>query len=368
MQEIVITVSQLGNYIKQIFDAEEMLYNISVKGEISGLKTIRGISYFDLKDEFCILPCICFESSKCLLIKNGDNIIVKGTPKFYVKGGKLSFIVNNVSFLGQGDLYQKFLETKNRLQKEGLFDESRKKPFPSSIKRIGVITSETGAVIEDIITISKRRNPFIDLVVYPVKVQGDGSDFEVSEGIEFFEDYNVDIIIIARGGGSFEDLNCFNSEVLARKVVSSNKFIISAIGHETDYTILDFVADLRAPTPSAAAELAVEDILVKKTNLINKAKKLILTGENILANKIYEINVKKIKLNKIIDLVLQNFKHALSLKSAKLDNLSPEKILKMGYVKINKNNKTIISKKQLNKDDKINICFLDGCVSAKVLE
>ena len=367
MQEIIISVGQLGNYIKQIFDAEEMLYDISVKGEISGFRIFRNIAYFDLKDEICVMPCVCFNGNDYSSIRNGDSVVVRGTPRFYVKGGRLSFNVNKISPAGQGDLFLKYLRLKEQLEKEGLFALDIKKPLPKTIKRIGVISSPTGAVIEDIINVATRRNPSIDIVLYPSKVQGAGADREVIKGIDFFENYDVDLIIVARGGGSFEDLDCFNSEDLARRVFACNKVIISAIGHETDYTILDFVADLRAPTPSASAELAVEDFIYKKTIFNNKVKKFITLGLNIINQKKHNLDYKLLKLSNAVENKLEDTKFYLSLIETKLEKLNPNNILKMGYAKISKNKMPITSKNQLHKEDKIEIVLKDGVVLAEIL-
>ena len=234
MEQKAISVSQLSGYIKGIFEAEELLHNIMVYGEISGLSILRGNAYFSLKDEEAILSCVFFGADEKNL-KNGDLVVVTGTPRYYVKGGKLNFNVYKVEPFGVGELFKKFLETKERLAKEGFFDEDRKKEIPKDIKRIGVVTSEMGAVIQDIINVTTRRNKSIDIVLYPARVQGDGADKDIIEGIKFFENYNVDVIIVARGGGSFEDLMPFNSEELARVVFECTKPLISAVGHDRLY-------------------------------------------------------------------------------------------------------------------------------------
>ena len=272
MEEKAISVTQISTYFKQIFDAEELLQNISVFGEVSDFSLSRGVAYFSLKDENALLSCVCFGADNLVSVRNGDKVIVRGTPKYYVKGGKLNFNVNKIAPFGTGNLFEQFLKLKQDLENEGLFDDKNKKTIsPQNIKRIGVVTSETGAVIQDIINVVTRRNPFVDIVLYPVKVQGYNAELDIVKGINFFSDYpNVNAIIVARGGGSLEDLKPFNSEIVARAVFACTKPLISAVGHETDFTIIDFVSDLRAPTPSVAAELITENVAYKKQNLIDK--------------------------------------------------------------------------------------------------
>lgn len=373
MEEIIISVSQLNTYIKQIFEAEELLFNISVKGEISGLKVpSKELAFFDLKDENSLIHCVCFEESVFKFFKNGDLVVARGTPKFYPKGGRLDFNVNKITHFGQGDLYLKFLQLKEKLTDEGLFDSKHKKNLPENIKRIGVITSETGAVIEDIINVATRRNPSVDIVIFPAKVQGIGAETEIVKGIEFFSEYNVDVIIIARGGGSFEDLNVFNSEIIARSAFKCPKPLVSAIGHETDFTILDFVADVRAPTPSAAAELVVSDIKEKHLIFKHQSMKLnTLMNSHILKFK----NQLQFKQNFFLNNMknsINEFKYELSLKKAILEKLNPNKILKAGYAKVSKYDKlsgkdcTITSVNQVAVGDIIEINFYDGKVKGEI--
>ncbi|MDD4815802.1 MAG: exodeoxyribonuclease VII large subunit [Clostridia bacterium] len=366
MQEKTITVTQLTSYIKQIFEAEELLFNISVIGEVSGFKIVRGIAYFDLKDDNALISCVCFDGEKYKQTQNGDSVVAKGTPNFYAKGGRLNFNVNKIMPYGKGDLFLKFLQLKETLEKEGLFDNKHKKPVPQSVKRIGVITSQTGAVIEDIINVATRRNPAVDIVLFPAKVQGSGADIEIVKGIDFFENYNVDVIIIARGGGSMEDLNIFNSELLARRVFECKKFVVSAVGHETDFTILDFVADLRAPTPSASAELIVENVQDKKNIFLKQFARLKSSFENF--GLVYKNLIDRYKTKILNNIEKQNgeYKYWLALKTSGLEKLNPNTILKMGYAKVSKENSVVISKNQLKIDDKIKIVFSDGEVGGRV--
>ncbi|MBQ3494521.1 MAG: exodeoxyribonuclease VII large subunit, partial [Clostridia bacterium] len=287
-----LTVTQVGTYIKQIFDAEEMLSYIRVIGEISGLSISKGVAYFVLKDENAQLQCVCFSPEK-FSFNNGDKVYATGTPKYYVKGGKLNFNVSKIEQAGLGELYINFLMLKQKLELLGYFDAANKKPIPKNIKRIGVVTSAEGAVIQDIINVRNRRNKNVDIVLYPVKVQGVGAEYEIKKGIEFFDNYDVDVVVVARGGGSLEDLMPFNTEVVAKAVFYANKPIVSAVGHETDFTICDFVADLRAPTPSVASELLCEDIQAKKQNVLSLLKRLNLAviknfrDNSVFVTKIY---------------------------------------------------------------------------------
>ena len=388
MVDNAISVTQLSNYIKSIFLAEEMLFDISVYGEISGLTFFRNIAYFNLKDENAILPCVCFDVTNfayCLV--EGKKVILKGTPNYYVKGGKLNFNVVSVKPFGDGELYQSYLNLKEKLKQDGLFDEKHKKVLPDNIKRIGVATSETGAVIHDIINVVSRRDPNIDIVLAPCKVQGDKADKEICNAVRLLECVNVDLIIIARGGGSFEDLNCFNSEELAYTIFNSQKFILSAVGHETDFTICDFVADMRAPTPSAAAELVSKNILEKKEKLAQLIKKISFNFSKI---KVLKEELKKLKIDmesnfntlmksktdnikkiasKFVEKII-NFEHEyqyqFGIYETNIKNRNPKKLLDLGYVKVEKENKLITSIQDIDLKEDINVIFSDGEIVATV--
>ena len=281
-----LSVTEVSNYVANVFEAEEMLHDISVRGEVSGFQIKSGIAYFSLKDSNCIISCIAFGAEKFGEIKNGDDVLAVGTVRYYAKGGRLNFNVYKLEPYGMGDIYKQFLLLKEKLEKEGLFDIKHKKPLPENIKTIGVVSSSTGAVIHDIIDVSTRRNPSINIKLFPAKVQGEGADLTIIDGLEYFENTDVEVVIVARGGGSYEDLQPFNSEALARKVYECNKVIVSAVGHETDYTIIDFVADLRAPTPSAAAEIVTQDVLVLRQNIENLRYDLVSNFENLVNKKL----------------------------------------------------------------------------------
>lgn len=249
------TVSQVAKFIFDVFEAETYLHNICIYGEVSGYKISQNHAYFTLKDENCQIQCSCFNYRKTYVPKDGETVIIKGSPNFYQKGGRLSFVVDFIEPRGKGDLFLKIEELKRKLKEEGLFEETYKKSIPTYCKTVGVVTSKTGAVIRDINTTIRRYNKSIDIILYDAKVQGVGAVEEMIDGITALDKLNLDAIIIARGGGSVEDLMPFNDERLARAIFNAVTPIISAVGHETDFTICDFVADKRSATPTAAAEL-----------------------------------------------------------------------------------------------------------------
>ena len=382
-----LTVTQISTYFKQIFDAEEMLYNVRVVGEISGLSLVRGVAYFSIKDENAMMSCVCFDVSN-FNYQNGDKVVLVGTPKYYIKGGKLNFNVSKIEKYGQGELYQKFIELLGKLESKGYFDKSIKKPMPSEIKRIGVVTSKEGAVIQDIINVGTRRNPSIDIVLFPVKVQGVNAEYEIANGIKVLDGYNVDVIIVARGGGSFEDLAPFNTEIVADAVHNANKFIVSAVGHETDFSICDYCSDLRAPTPSAAAELICEDVysrLAYMKTLCLRLKKAVNAlyydkYQQYLDNTNSLIECYKTRCddaNKIVVSLCSRLKFGISQKllkdennfkitNSKLLKMNPNDILKMGYAVLLKGDKILSNVSSLSVGDNVKIKLRDGQVDAIV--
>ena len=387
MEQRPLTVTQISTYFKQIFDAEELLFNVRVVGEISGLSIVRNVAYFVLKDEGATMSCVCFDISN-FSYQNGDKVILTGTPRYYVKGGKLNFNVQKVEKFGLGELYQQFLKLKADLEAKGYFDESHKIPMPKIIKRIGVVTSKEGAVIQDIINVRTRRNPYIDIVLYPVRVQGIGAEYEIAKGIKFLDNYNVDVIIVARGGGSLEDLAPFNTEVVADAVFGANKFILSAVGHETDYTICDFCSDLRAPTPSVAAELLCSDMgeqISKFYSLLPRLRQSIQTiyiekhglFTTLSRNLIGAFNSKNVlNANLLSKLVIRlkytannfysSFDNKFKLLENKLQKLNPSEVLKLGFAVVKKNSEQINSVKNVNIGDDIVVEMSDGKIYAKV--
>lgn len=378
MEERAISVSKLSTYIKQIFEAEELLFNIRVYGEISGFQIRTGIAYFTLKDENASLSCVCFNAEEISEFKNGDLVVVTGTPRYYVKGGKLNFQVSSVELAGQGILYQKFIELKNRLEEKGYFLPELKKPLPSQINRVGVVTSPEGAVVQDIINVIRRRNKSIDIIVFPTKVQGAGAEIEIAKGISFFDNYDVDVIIVARGGGSMEDLQPFNTEAVADAIFRCNKPLVSAVGHETDFTICDFCADVRASTPSVAAELVSLNVSELKQRLIINKERLSQGIYKYIDSKTDVFNEYKAEiidaydwfLDDNIKLLLQNkdkfgfnssyylnsIENKLTLLNSGLVKLNPSEILKLGYACV-KNVNTI---NDIRVGDSVETILVDG--------
>ena len=378
-----ISVSKLNTYIKQIFDAEELLHNIAVVGEVFGVSTSRNVIYFSLKDENATLPCVCFYPNYIDFIKEGNKVIVTGSPNFYIKGGKLSFNVVKVENVGQGKLYEEFIKLKQKLADEGLFDQSHKKTIPKDIKRIGVITSREGAVIQDIKNVSWRRNPSVDIVLYNTKVQGNNAENEIANAIDKLGQYpNIDVIIVARGGGSLEDLWAYNTEIVAKATYNCPKPIISAVGHETDFTIIDFVSDLRAPTPSAAAELLTFNLEDKKLAMKEIFNKFFKTCKNYINTNIsllnshgyflsinYEKNLinQKIQLEKMKNSLVNNIDYyfnqkcyELGLKENTLQKINPKEILLKGYAKVEQNGQSVKTIENVNIRENLNIIFKDG--------
>ena len=310
MRPVAITVSELNKYIKNKVDEDEYLNSVYVKGEISNFKHhYTGHMYFTLKDEKSLIKCVMFKSSTSTLTfapKDGMKVLILGTVAVYEAGGIYQIYCKAMQEDGIGDLYKAYEELKNKLEKEGLFDKAHKKKIPLMPETIGVLTSQTGAVIRDIINVSTRRNPNVHIKLYPVPVQGNGAAEKIVDAIRTANEHKIsDVIILARGGGSLEDLWPFNEEIMARAIYESEIPIISAVGHETDFTIADFVADLRAPTPSAAAELAQADIyeLKRKIELYRERyrqalKKKIdfmrLRYEKVMASRVFTDPLKRI--------------------------------------------------------------------------
>lgn len=384
----LISVTQFNTYVHNIFYAEELLQNISIYGEVSALSISGNNAYFSIKDEGAVLNCVKFGCGGEYLPKEGDQVLVVGSPNYYVKGGRFSFNVVRIEPYGQGLLYKKFLELKNKLESQGLFAASNKKPLPAVIKRVGVVSSETGAVIQDIIDITGRRNPMLDIVLYPAKVQGIGAEMTIIDGIKALDQTDVDVIIIARGGGSAEDLSTFNDERLAYAIFEAKKPIISAVGHETDFTIADFVADMRAPTPSAAAELVAVDMVALRRNLQDYVGRLLYLTENFYEVRFYEVNAltKQISSNGELlinqkqatllsnllslklrtDNLLQQKSHNFELLTNRLDNVNPIKILQRGYSQVAKDNNIIKSVEQIAVGDEVDIRLADGQIKCEV--
>lgn len=391
-----ITVTQLNRYVKEKVESDAYLANVLVKGEISNFKHhFTGHMYFTLKDENSLIKCVMFKTNTSHLSfmpKDGMQVMVLGTVSVFERDGVYQIYAKAMQEEGKGDLHQEFEKLKAKLEKEGLFAVAHKKPIPFLPKCIGVLTSNTGAVIRDIMNVSTRRNPNVHIRLLPVPVQGPGAAEKIAKGIQIMNDKQLaDVIIVARGGGSLEDLWPFNEEIVARAIYASKLPVISAVGHETDFTIADFVADLRAPTPSAAAELAVpqiEEINMKLNQIVLRMqlalnKKIEIAHmrlEKYMASRIYQIPLqpiqeKYIQLDnqiKMLENTIRNQYIACQTKfmtaTAKLDTLSPLKTLARGYTITNKGTTLIHSQTQLEVGDNITVYFKDGSREATVIK
>lgn len=391
-----ISVSELNRYVKDVVAEDEFLNNVFVRGEISNFKHhYTGHMYFTLKDDKSLIKCIMFKSSTATLSfmpKDGMKVNVLGTVSVFERDGVYQIYCKAMQEDGVGDLYTKYNELKEALEKEGLFDESHKKDIPFMPRVIGVLTSQTGSVIRDIINVSTRRNPNVYIRLFPVPVQGEGAGDKIARAIKIMNDNKLaDVLILARGGGSLEDLWPFNEEVVARAIYDSEIPIISAVGHDTDFSISDFVSDLRAPTPSAAAELAVADIydvkdrieLYKKRYRMLLGKKLDLmklryekcisskgfaNAENKITEKYQEVDSLLKNIEKTIDKKMHDYRLKSTNLITKLDALSPLKTLTRGYCVSQINGKIVKSVNDAKKDTEMSIRYFDGSKKVKVLD
>ena len=390
-----ISVTELNKYVKDRVAADEFLNNVFVKGEISNFKHhYSGHMYFTLKDENSLIKCVMFKTSTATLNfvpKDGMKVLVLGTVSVFERDGIYQIYCKAMQEDGMGSLHIAYEKLKAKLEEEGLFDEAHKKPIPFMPKVIGVLTSNTGAVIRDIINVSTRRNPNVYIRLLPVPVQGEGAGIKIANAIRLMNEKKLaDVIIVARGGGSLEDLWPFNEEVVARAIYESELPVISAVGHETDFTIADFVADLRAPTPSAAAELAVTDVedLKYSINLYQRRLKMSLKRkielmrlryEKIMNSRVFKdpfnrINDYYIKIDRFIKSMenssIKKIKDS-KLEAAKiitrLDTLSPLKTLTRGYCLTESDGKVITKAKDLKTGMEIDLRFQDGNAKAKVI-
>lgn len=394
--EKVFNVTQINKYVKLIIDNDAFLNNINVSGEITNFKAhYTGHFYFTLKDENSTIKCVMFKSNASLVDfkpEDGMKVVIKGQVNVFERDGVYQIYCKSMKKAGLGELYIAYEKLKKKLEEEGLFSDIYKKKIPFLPNRVGVITSKTGAVIRDIINVSTRRYQNVNLLVYPAAVQGVNVASTVIKGIKTFNELaNVDVIIIARGGGSFEDLFGFNDENLAREIFKSKIPIVSAVGHETDFTICDFVSDLRAPTPSAAAELVYprySDIVTKIstdrnrnilaiTGYINRKKDYLNRIKAAKIEKVpydminsYRVNIDKLLTisKNVLDIKIEKYKSVCVKNIAKIDALSPLKTLTRGYSVVqNETGHVIKSKDDVKKNDKLNITLQDGKIDAVVV-
>ncbi|MCQ1529831.1 exodeoxyribonuclease VII large subunit [Lutispora saccharofermentans] len=390
------TVTEVNLYLRQLLEKDLLLSHIYVKGEISNLKIhSSGHVYFSLKDRESRIKCVMFKSSFSrlkFLPEEGMQVIVRGYLSIYERDGQYQLYAEGMIAEGAGELYKAYEQLKNRLEIEGLFDKEHKKPLPLLPGKVGIVTSATGAALRDMISIGRRRNPNIDIYLYPTLVQGEKASEEICEGINYFNRFNkVDVIIVGRGGGSIEELWCFNEEIVARTIYESDIPVVSAVGHETDFTIADFAADVRAATPSAAAELVFPD-KQQLYSYINKLQSHIyasmlsyIRDKKILLNKLTSTSSIRYTETKILNLrqSLQNMKEGLDtamkdflqihrnnlyLYNEKLNILNPASYLNRGYAYVKKEETGELVKtiKMIHNGDVLNIYLKDGYASAIV--
>lgn len=392
----VYTVKQVNSYIKNMFKQDFLLNSVSVKGEISNCKYhTSGHIYFTLKDAEAALSVIMFASQAAKLafkLKDGMSVVVSGRVDVFDAAGKYQLYANTVQQEGIGELYQKFEQLKQYYEDMGYFAKEYKRPLPAFTRKLGVVTSKTGAAVQDIMNISQRRNPYIQIVLYPAYVQGEHAKQSIVRGITRLDKMGLDCIIVGRGGGSIEDLWAFNEPEVVEAVFNASTPVISAVGHETDFTLTDFVADMRAPTPSAAAELAVTEAVAVENRIYEYERRLkqqmmysLSAKRDCLerlklkieylnpVNQIYDkrqrlMNIED-KLNMLIKRCAADNRNRLRLYASKLDGLSPLKKLDMGYGYIeNSEGNRIVSAGQVSSDDEITVYLKDGSIRSKVIE
>ena len=390
----IFSVGQINRYVKNMFTQDFILQKIYVKGEVSNCKYhTSGHIYFSLKDETGVLSCVMFAGHRrglAFRMKDGDRVVVGGAVDVYERDGRYQLYAKEISLEGAGALYERFLALKTELEEMGMFAQEYKQPIPAFIHRLGVVTAPTGAAVQDIRNISLRRDPYLQIILYPALVQGEGAADSIVRGIHMLDQAEVDVIIVGRGGGSIEDLWAFNEEKVARAIFECRKPIISAVGHETDFTIADFVADLRAPTPSAAAELAVADfrqILQNIAGLRDRMQKAMQRMAELGRAQLMQYQMRFQYLNpeaklrdnrqRLADLdellrrAMKNRiaeeRHMLGIYLERYRGLSPLYKLNQGYSFVSdREGNGIISTKQVHSGDLLEISVTDGVIEAEV--
>ena len=395
MNNKYLTITQINEYVKMRIDSDQNLKKVYLKGEISNFKNhTRGHLYFTLKDDDSRISAVMFSSQAAYLKftpEDGMNVLIEGRISCYPAQGTYQIYVDKMEMDGLGNLYLEFEKLKKKLSEEGLFDDKYKKPIPKYPSKIGIVTASTGAAIKDILSTIKRRYPICETILFPSLVQGAGAAPDIVKQIREAQAYDIDVLIVGRGGGSIEDLWAFNEEIVARAIFESEVPVISAVGHEVDFTIADYVADLRAPTPTGAAEMAVPVISEVKNNIDNykirlrenviktlKQSQLRLDKVKdsfILTNPLamYEVKEEKLNnyvtvLNKYINEILTNKKHLLKLDLNSLKLLNPINIMEKGYSLVRVDDKIVKNTKDLKVNDKLNIKLYKGEVVAEVKE
>lgn len=390
MNKDFLTVEELNFYINNIFLNEDLLHNVPVLGEVSGCQVVGGHCYFTLKDEKAQVKIAFFNCKGGYIPINGEKVLVKGQVDYYIKNGQISIIAYQIIPYGKGELHLKLEKLKQKLENEGLFRDEFKKDIPLRPHRIGVITSIKGAAVQDFISTVRKKNQIIDISVIDVRVQGENSAGDIVKALINADDYGFDIIVLTRGGGSFEDLFCFNDEEIIRTIFKMKTPIISAVGHETDYTLCDFVADKRAITPTAAAEIIGFDTKLVKNEIIDLIENI---SENVndkysfLIDKISDFaneikyksdilyNKQKQGIINIINFVKTNIKHYINIKGTqitvileKLESLNPLKLLDRGYFRIEENGEMINSISELELGCKVKMIGIDGIATAEIID
>ena len=392
----VYTVKQVNSYVKNMFTQDFMLNRIYVKGEVSNCKYhTSGHIYFSLKDESGTIACVMFASARSGLsfrIQEGQNVIVLGSVSVYERDGKYQLYAKEIILDGAGALYERFEALKKELEEMGMFAPEYKQPIPRFVKRVGIVTAPTGAAVRDIINISRRRNPYVQLILYPALVQGDGAVESIVQGIHMMEKQQVDVIIVGRGGGSMEDLWAFNEEAVARAIFDCSIPIISAVGHESDTLISDYVADLRAPTPSAAAELAVYEATSvysmcgeyerrmrqqmyqklesskRRTEQMTLRLKVAHPRQKLNEQRQYLADIDTRLRTKMTSLLDRN-RHKLAIYIEKMKGLSPLQKLSQGYAYVeNESVRTVRSIQDTHKGEELSVYVTDGRIQAQVIE
>ena len=394
MKNKVFSVTQINTYIKRMFQSDYALRRISIKGQVSNCKYhSSGHIYFSLKDEGSQISCVMFANARYdglkFELEDGQEVVVDGNISVYERGGSYQLYAQEIRLNGIGELYVAYEMLKQKLYEEGLFDHEKKKPIPKNPKKIGVVTARTGAAIHDIISTAKRRNPYVQLILYPAKVQGDGASYTIVAGIKALDQYGVDIIIVGRGGGSIEDLWAFNEEKVARAIYEAQTPIISGTGHEVDTTIADYAADLRAATPTAACELAVPDIREVMEGITNREYTLRTLLKQVVRRyqmklQQYQITIANFdprfqlqeqkmhlaELEEQIHAVMKNkmtdYQHKLELYTKELHGLSPTAKLINGFGYIEgSNGEPVTSVKKVMEGDQISLTISDGTIITK---
>lgn len=396
MKRSVYSVGQINSYIKNMFTQDYLLGAVSVRGEVSNCKYhSSGHIYFTLKDKGALLQAVMFAGNRgglTFTLKEGQSVVVTGSVNVYERDGKYQLYAKEISLDGIGGLYEQFEALKRELSERGLFAEEYKQPIPRYIKTLGIVTADTGAAVRDIINISKRRNPYVQLYLYPAKVQGEGAADTIVAGIEALERLGVDCIIVGRGGGSIEDLWAFNEEKTAQAIFDCSVPIISAVGHETDFTIADFAADLRAPTPSAAAELAVYEYRSFLSQMEEAKRRLKAAVNHMLTGKRQDLEMRRLRLGRFcpehqlaekrqaldqfedrikaaMEEKIKIYEHRLAVYAERLKGCSPLDKITKGYAFVMKGDGSrLTSAGQALPGDRLSLTLWDGVVEAAVTE